>query len=469
MIDLIEAAGRKQAEEEPRRNYGLLLAVASVDKVLNASADRSLAIVNSLELLCQAAEADSAYIFEYGQSGKGEYFPLQRYAWTKDETLPLDFLHYTTLSRWREQLSTGQTIKGRLFEFPLQERALMDDLGLFSILVIPITAKGWLWGCLCFRDCHSNRAFDDAEVSILQAGAASIAGAIACKQAEDELLKSREAAESGIRAKSRFLANISHEIRTPMNAVMGMTSLLLEEDLTSEQRDNLETIRTSGEILLATINDILDFSMIEQGKLELDDRPIHLRECIEDCIEQMNAKAAEKKVKLGYHMDSHLPEIIIGDGIRLRQVLTSLLCNGVKFSDGGEVKVSVSCKPAKQGGFEIHFAVKDTGIGIPPGDMIRLFQSFSQLDSSTTRRFGGTGLGLAISKRLVEMMGGRIWAESELGAGSVFHFTILAEEIPSGRLQSNDATLSLSCQEADRPCIDPQHKAQSIACRRIAQ
>ena len=254
--------------------------------------------------------------------------------------------------------------------------------------------------------------------------------------ANQQLIIARGAAEASVRAKSDFLATMSHEIRTPMNGVIAMSALMLETPLTNEQRGYVETINSCSESLLNIINDILDFSKIESGKMKLETRTFNLQACIEDALDLFAGKTAEKEIDLAYQMDDGIPELMEGDPNRLRQVLVNLISNGIKFTSAGDVflQVRVYSAPVPQARpahpLELHFSIRDTGIGIPANHLAQLFKSFSQADSSISRKYGGTGLGLAISKRLVELMGGKMWVQSTVQKGSTFHFIIPVQPSP---------------------------------------
>ncbi len=284
-------------------------------------------------------------------------------------------------------------------------------------------------------------------------------------QRTEELVDARDSAEKAARVKSEFMANMSHEIRTPMNGVLGMASLMLETGLNDNQRQMMETVKSCGDQLLVIINDVLDFSKIEAGKLQLEVIDFDLRAIVEELGDVFAPQAEEKGVELLCLVHSTVPALLRGDPSRIRQVLLNLLSNALKFTEQGEVFVDVTCVEENETHAQIRLAIRDTGIGIPADRMDQLFESFSQVDASMTRKFGGTGLGLAISNRLVEAMGGRITAESEVGVGSVFAATLELQKQAAGQLGLS--CLPSSLQGLKVAVIDDNALNRQILCRQL--
>lgn len=424
MIDVTE---QKSSLSEMMVRDRFLEGVAEAVKELIVNAQTSEAVRRSLRMVGQSALADVCFLF---QNQEHDRRTSHRIEWVKNQIDPvfrdnMQEVGFQDISaQWYYLLSEKSEVSVQLSELHGSAKGFLENFGIEQLLLVPVFARDLFWGFIGFGLQHSTSLWPDSHLAIFHTYAVTLGITIA-KDKDAELLKvAKDDAVAATRAKSDFLARMSHEIRTPMNAIVGWTHLALDKQPQPLQADYLTKIQSNSKALLGIINDILDFSKIEAGKLTLEHHPFCLDDLLDDLSNTLSYKAYEKELDLVFDIPAHLPRMCIGDGLRLKQVLINLLNNAIKFTAHGSVRLSARVEEAARGEAIFTFSVSDTGMGIQPEYLEFLFDSFSQGDVSTTRKFGGTGLGLAICKRLVTMMGGRIGVESAPGQGSHFYFTI---------------------------------------------
>jgi PAS domain S-box-containing protein len=385
----------------------------------------------SMEKIGRSVDLDRVYIWR-NRTIDGVRHYVQEFGWVgegSDKNVSVSGLtgvnYIDSIPEWDEKFSRGEIVNGPVRELSEMVRGRIAKFGMKSLLVVPVFLKGEFWGIVSFDDYRRERKFSEEEVGILKSGSLLMANSLLRNEMTNSLIRAREEALSGSRAKGDFLANMSHEIRTPLNAVIGMTAIGKNSRDIERKDYSFERIEEASTHLLGVINDILDMSKIEANKLELSPVEFDFEKTLRRVVDVITFRIEERGQKFTVHIDDRIPRLLVGDDQRLAQVVTNLLANAVKFTpEGGAIHLGAHLDEEEDGVCSVRIEVTDTGIGMNREQQEKLFHSFQQADTSTSRNYGGTGLGLAISKRIVEMMDGRIWVESEPGKGSTFAFTV---------------------------------------------
>ena len=428
---IVDVTDQMNAIQEVMVRDRFLQGVADAVRELLIGNDTLESISKSLRIVGFSSMVDSAFIFRNEPSDDEDIrYTSHLYEWHKDSIEPvkrddLQMVEYEKISsRWYFTLKDKNVISGNKNDFPRDEQKLFEWLDLESMLIVPVFTRDDFWGFIGFGLRGKKMKWIDSHMAIFKAYAVTL-GIIIAKEMDAALLKeAKESAEAATRMKSDFLARMSHEIRTPMNAILGWTHLAIEKSKDDTNIEYLKRIQSGSKSLLGIINDILDFSKIEAGKLSIEKIPFDLEKVFSDMSDMVSYRAFKKGIEFVYNIAPDVPLNVYGDPLRISQILINLVNNAVKFTDEGYVVASVKVLKQEGENVELLFEVKDTGIGIKPEHQKALFDSFTQADVSTTRKFGGTGLGLPICKRLTGLMNGKIWVESEYGTGSSFKFTL---------------------------------------------
>ena len=430
------ARGHMQMITGLEQRDNLLQTVNQVATILLQSdmVDFEKTLWQCMGMLGRTADADRVYIWK-NHIKDNQLYCTQVYEWSEGaepqqgNEYTIDIPYSENMPSWEETLSSGRCVNGIVRELSQEEYAQLSPQGILSILVEPVFLRDSFWGFVGFDDCHKERVFTENEETILRSGSLLIANALLRNEMHVRIKTALEKAQTASRAKTNFLSNMSHEIRTPMNAIIGMTKIG-KSSLEQEKKDYaFEKIEGASNHLLGVINDILEMSKIEAGKFELSFVEFNLEKLLQKVINVISFRMEEKHQNFSMYLDPDIPASLYGDDIRLTQILSNLLTNAVKFTpDDGSIYLEAKLDKKADDIFIILFTVKDTGIGISAEQQKRLFTSFEQAESSTSRKFGGTGLGLAISKHITELMNGKIWVESEPGKGTSFFFTIEVKE-----------------------------------------